>query len=1023
MQIVRTMPPRAQYRSRWRRSIAAALTLPLVAGVVLGTFSPALDGTATAAVPAPASNEAIISVKVAGDRAPDGSATGLAGVRLSLFGEGTATAGGSAPVQGTAGTRHDPSWSWSTCLSDADGDCNFIIPIRAGAPSATGVPEDTRFWVAQDPSDAAPSGYFSNPQLRVGSFGATPEWTWNYRFRTDTELRAGVTYSSTAPMSTPLAADRGFMRNRPDSNAGSEGGMGDNIGRTTGVWTQSRVNPALSPQCGLRVALVTDTSGSLGSAGITAAKDAMSTFVDAFRGTPTVMSLFSFAEVSPGVGATNHPTPLPVSTPAQAAAFKSQYTGWAAGGGTNWGEGLRTAANAGYSYDLVVFLTDGNPTLINSPADGTSAYSSLQDIDAGILSANQLKAAGSRIVAVGVGSAITSASELNLRAISGTTANSDYFRASDFSAAAAVLSDLARANCQGSIEVQKMIVPQGGTIAEATPAPAGWQFEAASLETGKVTINAPTSATTTAGSNGIVNFGLTFTNPFTTGTVQVNETQQPGYQHVPVSGQNAVCTNSETGAGVPVSNVVDAAKPGFAVDSASGAQIQCKIYNTPLPPANLEVEKSSNPVSGTVVTPGTPVTYTLSFANTGGQPAEVDYTDYLENVLDDATWDNGPVVSGGGLTVVRHTSPEDKLSIAGTVAPGQTVTVSYTVIAADDTTGNGLLKNLLGPTTTTPPSECVPGSDPTWLCTENPIKGEFVLSKSSDPKSGTLVSPGDVVTYTVTALGSDGPVNGVTIQDDLTDVLDDAAFVAGSAQLTIGANPPAGVADPTGTSPVLLTAGPINLAPGVPATLSYQVKVNADAWSKTLRNVVTGSSEGGEPPTSCEPCSTTHPTPAKLMIQKIGESSGSEWVPMDGSTWTIRDDDGGAPGAANLGYEVTPVAGETGLFMLEGIAPGTYWLEESTAPVGFNLLAEPVQFVVAADGAITLGQGQGGGVVTAEDADGDGIFLITARDVPALNLPESGGIGWWPFAAGGSALLLTAVATAAGLRRKQTAAA
>ncbi len=103
------------------------------------------------------------------------------------------------------------------------------------------------------------------------------------------------------------------------------------------------------------------------------------------------------------------------------------------------------------------------------------------------------------------------------------------------------------------------------------------------------------------------------------------------------------------------------------------------------------------------------------------------------------------------------------------------------------------------------------------------------------------------------------------------------------------------------------------------------------------------------------------------------------------------------------------MAGETGLFQLEGINPGIYWLEETTAPDGFNLLAEPVQFTVAANGAVTVGQGSGAGVVSSSDTDGDGIFLITVRDVPALQMPESGGIGWWPFTAAGSLLLLTAL--------------
>ena len=94
------------------------------------------------------------------------------------------------------------------------------------------------------------------------------------------------------------------------------------------------------------------------------------------------------------------------------------------------------------------------------------------------------------------------------------------------------------------------------------------------------------------------------------------------------------------------------------------------------------------------------------------------------------------------------------------------------------------------------------------------------------------------------------------------------------------------------------------------------------------------------------------------------------------------------------------------------------------APAGFSLLAEPVQFTIATNGAVTLGQGSlgqgsGGGVVSSTDADGDGIYLLPVRDVPALKLPESGGIGWWPFTTAGSALLLGALVMAIQGRRRQ----
>ncbi|GAA3893882.1 hypothetical protein GCM10022381_39410 [Leifsonia kafniensis] len=1001
--------------------ISFATVIPLLAGALLAVAPLSAPDVAEAAVTVPTANQAVITVKVGGDRQSDGSVSGLAGVKLSLFAGTASTAtvvisGGvivtDTATQGSLDARYDPTWSWTTCLSDAAGDCNFVIPIRSGPISATGVPADSRFWVAQDAGDASPTGYYSNPQLRVGSFGAAPEGTWEYRFRTDTELRAGMTYTSQTPLPSGLVTapnyqtwrdpDRGFMRNREGGN--NEGYYGSNVTRTTGIWSQSRTNPDLPETCGLRVAMVVDTSGSLGITGIAEAKLTIGKFVDAFQGTPTTMSLFSFSTASPGAAATNAPTPLPVTTAAQGTAFKAQYATWAAGGGTNWDRGLFEAANSGYAYDLVVMLTDGNPTVMgNSPSAYASTYNKLQDVDAGIFSANQLKAKGTRIVAVGVGTAVTLASDVNLRAVSGTTKSSDYYNVLSFADAATALAGIATANCQGSIQVQKKIVPLGGTIAQATDAPAGWQFDATSLEAAKVTVNAPATATTTADSHGMVNFGLAYTSPATTGLVKVQETQQAGYALLPDSlGKNAVCVNAATGASVAVTNVTDAAKPGFSIDTVAKAQITCTIYNTPL---KLTVEKISNPATGTAVAPGSTVTYTLKFTNTGSAPVPVDYTDSLNNVLDDATWQGAAVVTpAGGLTVVRATTPINKLTITGSVLAKSTVTVSYTVVVKSGTTGDAVLKNVLAPTTTTPPTDCVP-TDPTVLCTTHPITGSYSMKKVSVPATGAIVSPGDVITYTVTATGKDAPVTGVIITDTLTDVLDDATFVSGAAKLTVGTGAATNVADPTGT-PVILHTAPFTLAQGTTATLTYQVKVNADAWSRTLRNVVTGTSDGNVPPATCDPCTTTQTTPGKLLIEKIGESSTAVWVPMDGSAWAVFNDNAGQKGTLYTRTGVTAVVpSATGQFQLVGIPSGTYWLAETKAPAGFSLLAEPVQFTLAANGVVTLGPGAGGGVVTVADTDGDKIFLITVRDVPALMMPESGGSGTIPYLAGGILLL------------------
>ncbi|MGO4250625.1 prealbumin-like fold domain-containing protein, partial [Paenarthrobacter sp. RAF54_2] len=250
------------------------------------------------------------------------------------------------------------------------------------------------------------------------------------------------------------------------------------------------------------------------------------------------------------------------------------------------------------------------------------------------------------------------------------------------------------------------------------------------------------------------------------------------------------------------------------------------------------------------------------------------------------------------------------------------------------------------------------------------------------------------------------------------------------ATLVIGTGTPVAVANPVPPSTLLSTAA-FTLPAGQTATLKYSVVVKAGAWNKELVNMVTGTATTTAPQT-CAPgssgpgpdCTTTHRTPGKVLIEKIGESSGGTWVPMAGSTWAVHVDNNGAPGALLGSPAVTAVAGQTGRFQLEGIQPGTYWLKETKAPAGFNLLAEPVKFTLATTGALTLGQGSqgqgaGSGVVTSTDTDGDGIFLLTVRDVPALKLPESGGIGWWPFTTAGSVLLLAALPLAANRRRQQ----
>lgn len=423
--------------------------------------------------------------------------------------------------------------------------------------------------------------------------------------------------------------------------------------------------------------------------------------------------------------------------------------------------------------------------------------------------------------------------------------------------------------------------------------------------------------------------------------------------------------------------------------------------STLVPAAVIDAKKAANPVSGTVVKPGQELRYTLTFTNKGTTRGLVEYRDDLSRVLDDATIDSGSVTATGGLAAVWDAGRQ-RLRINGFLPAGTVGTVSYTVKVKEAGFGDANLNNFLLEDGELPPAACAPGSA---RCTEHPVQGLWHLSKTAAPVTGTEVSPGDVITYSVTAKGQGGSVTGVTLRDTLTDVVDDATFVAGSATVRIDGGTPAPVPDPVGG---VLTASSINLGINSTATLSYQVKVKPDAWTRTLRNIVTGTDGAGVPPASCAPCMTTHTTSAKVLLEKLGESSAGTWVRMPGSAWSVHADTNNAPGGLLDKLPVTEFSGTSGLFEIKAVPTGSYWLMETAAPEGFSLLAQPVKFTVAANGSVTLGQGAGSVVSVSQISDGvdAGRSMVSVRDVPAMQLPEAGGPGTWMFTVLGGGLLL-----------------
>ncbi len=157
----------------------------------------------------------------------------------------------------------------------------------------------------------------------------------------------------------------------------------------------------------------------------------------------------------------------------------------------------------------------------------------------------------------------------------------------------------------------------------------------------------------------------------------------------------------------------------------------------PYPPGILEVAKSSSPASGTQVSPGQLVHYTLTFHNSGGSTVAVDHVDDLTGVLDDADFD-GEILTSPSLTA-DATTDQNEIAVTGTVGAGQTATVLYSMRVKSPllSTSSGKLGNFLVAQGETPPSEC---DVETGLCTEHPVVVSLTWNKVNDHTPAAFLS-------------------------------------------------------------------------------------------------------------------------------------------------------------------------------------------------------------------------------------------------------------------------------------------
>jgi hypothetical protein len=253
---------------------------------------------------------------------------------------------------------------------------------------------------------------------------------------------------------------------------------------------------------------------------------------------------------------------------------------------TNWDRGLMQVAQSADRFDVVIVVTDGNPTRYGEAALGTGILTRFVELEGSIFSANTVKTVKeARIIAVGVGDGAKDAGD-NFAAISGPDHDdpdarlNDYFQAK-WTEAAGVLREVALAGCSSTVTVVKQVVPKDNPAGDASGAKAAGGFEFTVGGTPDVTPS-PTSLTTDQ-ATGAASATITFADGVNTGQLSFRETANSHFNPFPVDpgAKHAVCVDLATDPPAPLTVTNGGSLEEFTVDVARGHAVSCTVYNQP----------------------------------------------------------------------------------------------------------------------------------------------------------------------------------------------------------------------------------------------------------------------------------------------------------------------------------------------------------------------------------------------------------------------------------------------------------
>ncbi len=315
----------------------------------------------------------------------------------------------------------------------------------------------------------------------------------------------------------------------------------------------------------------------------------------------------------------------------------------------------------------------------------------------------------------------------------------------------------------------------------------------------------------------------------TTGSTSYTEPALTWTGNLAVGATAAVTYSVEVNQGLPqgqqLTTSVSSAAPGSTCTEAS----PCVNTVAILIPGLAVSTTADRPTA----TPGDQVTFTIRVENTGQTPyATTTVTTGLADVVDDATFDGTVSASTG---VPTYTAPD--LSWTGSLAVGQTATITYTVTVRAPNPGNQTLTSTV--LSAAAGSTCPAGTtNPTCTAAVTVLTPALDITKTADEPTTT---PGDVVRYTI-LLENTGQTDydAATVTDSLAEVLahatynNDAAITAGGGNLVYQAS-------------TLTWTG--DLLVGASARITYSVTVDQEqSGDKLLINRVVSTAPGSTCP-------------------------------------------------------------------------------------------------------------------------------------------------------------------------------